>query len=126
MKNNANLVIRGQRVVLVPYRQEHVELYHAWMQDATLQELTASEPLTLEEEHDMQRSWLEDPQSERCHAAAMQRQLVFHAGTVPQAVSLPLHPQSAPSYCWTQTFQTRPAPAIAAARWQVRSTSVFS
>lgn len=65
MRDNANLVIKGQRVLLVPYRWEHVPLYHAWMQDVTLQELTASEPLTLEEEYDMQLSWAHDPQSER-------------------------------------------------------------
>ena len=64
MRNNANLVIKGQRVMLVPYRPEHVALYHSWMQDATLQELTASEPLTLEEEYAMQRSWAADADSE--------------------------------------------------------------
>ncbi|KAL4444972.1 hypothetical protein ABPG77_004022 [Micractinium sp. CCAP 211/92] len=64
MKDNANLVILGQRVLLVPYRQEHVQQYHEWMQDEQLQELTASEPLSLKEEYDMQRSWREDP--EKC------------------------------------------------------------
>jgi hypothetical protein len=73
MRDNADLMIRGQRVLLVPYRQEHVPLYHAWMQNETLQELTASEPLTLEEEYEMQQSWTEDPQSEHgsggCHGS---------------------------------------------------------
>lgn len=48
----------------MPYRKEHVPLYHAWMQDALLQEATASEPLTLQEEFDMQKSWAED--SDKC------------------------------------------------------------
>jgi hypothetical protein len=65
MKSNSNLVIRGSGVVLVPYRPEHVLQYHSWMQDAMLQELTASEPLTLDEEYQMQKSWAEDPDSKR-------------------------------------------------------------
>ena len=28
---NSNLTITGERVVLVPYRQEHVPVYHEWM-----------------------------------------------------------------------------------------------
>lgn len=32
MKDNANLIIQGQRVLLVPYRPEHVPQYHKWMQ----------------------------------------------------------------------------------------------
>lgn len=47
-------VIKGDKVVLVPYREEHVEKYHQWMSDPRLLTLTASEPLTLEEEYEMQ------------------------------------------------------------------------
>lgn len=60
MRINANTRIVGQSVVLVPYRPEHVALYHEWMQSPFLQETTASEPLTLEQEYEMQRSWAED------------------------------------------------------------------
>eukprot|EP00899_Mesostigma_viride_P018323 jgi/Mesvir1/26492/Mv25606-RA.1 len=60
MKANSNLRIEGERVVLVPYRRCHVEVYHAWMQDPFLQETTASEPLTLEQEYEMQESWAQD------------------------------------------------------------------
>ena len=49
MRLNNNTVIQGDRVVLVPYRREHVEHYHKWMQDPWLQEATASEPLSIEE-----------------------------------------------------------------------------
>ncbi|ORY97282.1 GNAT domain-domain-containing protein [Syncephalastrum racemosum] len=60
MKRNENLVLIGSRVILVPYKKEHVEKYHEWMQSPFLQEMTASEPLTLEEEYAMQESWHQD------------------------------------------------------------------
>ncbi|RIA86915.1 N-acetyltransferase 9-like protein, partial [Glomus cerebriforme] len=47
----------GEKVILVPYKPEHVPKYHEWMQSSFLQEMTASEPLTLEQEYEMQRSW---------------------------------------------------------------------
>ncbi|CAI2166785.1 20385_t:CDS:2 [Funneliformis geosporum] len=47
----------GENVILVPYRPEHVPKYHEWMQSPFLREMTASEPLTLEQEYEMQRSW---------------------------------------------------------------------
>jgi hypothetical protein len=50
---------RGQ----VPYHADHVPLYNAWMQTPELLELTASEPLSLEEEYENQVSWREDEQS---------------------------------------------------------------
>ncbi|KAJ3178539.1 hypothetical protein HDU85_005146 [Gaertneriomyces sp. JEL0708] len=64
MKKNSNTVIVGSKVVLVPYKPEHVATYHEWMKDPFLQEMTASEPLSLEEEYAMQRSWFED--EEKC------------------------------------------------------------
>ncbi|KAH9997951.1 acyl-CoA N-acyltransferase [Russula vinacea] len=63
MRLNAHTAIVGDTVVLVPYRVEHVEKYHTWMQSAELRELTASEELTLEQEYAMQRSWQEDDDS---------------------------------------------------------------
>ncbi|PZC87262.1 alpha/beta-tubulin-N-acetyltransferase 9 [Helicoverpa armigera] len=60
MKLNSNTKIVGKNLVLVPYREYHVPRYHEWMQSVELQKLTASEPLTLEEEYEMQRSWRED------------------------------------------------------------------
>ncbi|KAM9296094.1 alpha/beta-tubulin-N-acetyltransferase 9 [Gastrophryne carolinensis] len=60
MRVNEDTVLRGQRVLLVPYEPHHVPRYHEWMKSEELQELTASEPLTLEQEYDMQRSWRED------------------------------------------------------------------
>lgn len=52
--------IWGEKVVLVPYRPEHVEKYHHWMTDSKLQYLTGSEPLTLAEEYNMQTKWVHD------------------------------------------------------------------
>ncbi|RMZ91580.1 hypothetical protein DV736_g1174, partial [Chaetothyriales sp. CBS 134916] len=44
-------------LILTPYLPVHVRRYHAWMQDPHIRELTASDPLTLDEEYAMQRSW---------------------------------------------------------------------
>jgi len=48
------------KCVLVPYRPEHVKNYHEWMKDPYLLEMTGSEPLTFQEEIDMQNSWRDD------------------------------------------------------------------
>jgi GNAT superfamily N-acetyltransferase len=61
MRDNYNTLIEGERVVLVPYKRKFVEKYHQWMQDTFLQAMTASEPLSLEGEYEMQQSWREDP-----------------------------------------------------------------
>lgn len=53
--------IEGKSVRLVQYLPEHVPKYHSWMKQEDLLELTASEPLTLEEEYKMQESWSKDP-----------------------------------------------------------------
>lgn len=53
----------GERAVLVPYLREHVPRYHGWMQDPALLEATASEPLSLDQEFDVHRSWTLDPLS---------------------------------------------------------------
>ncbi|PWN29284.1 acyl-CoA N-acyltransferase [Jaminaea rosea] len=57
MRLNEETVLVGSSVVLVPYRKEHVPQYHEWMQSPILQEQTASEPLTLEQEYEMQAKW---------------------------------------------------------------------
>ncbi|CAN0187903.1 unnamed protein product [Scytosiphon promiscuus] len=61
MLTNWEIALVGKNVKLVPYRREHVLTYHGWMQDPWIREMTASEPLSLEEEYDMQLSWKEDP-----------------------------------------------------------------
>ncbi|KFZ62906.1 N-acetyltransferase 9, partial [Podiceps cristatus] len=64
MKVNENTVLQGERVTLVPYTSAHVPRYHEWMQSEELQRLTASEPLSLEQEYEMQCSWRDDADSE--------------------------------------------------------------
>ena len=54
MRENWTTRLTGSRVVLVPYRRAHVPKYHEWMKSTQLQELTGSEPLSLEEEYQMQ------------------------------------------------------------------------
>ncbi|XP_043109107.1 N-acetyltransferase 9 isoform X1 [Puntigrus tetrazona] len=60
MRINEDTLLEGEKVVLVPYNADHVPRYHQWMCSPELQKLTASEPLTLEQEYDMQRCWRED------------------------------------------------------------------
>ncbi|XP_078426938.1 alpha/beta-tubulin-N-acetyltransferase 9 isoform X2 [Cetorhinus maximus] len=60
MRLNEEVELQGRLVALVPYGAGHVPRYHQWMKSEELQKLTASEPLTLEQEYQMQRSWRED------------------------------------------------------------------
>ncbi|KAB8304594.1 hypothetical protein EYC80_003972 [Monilinia laxa] len=57
---NEHTAISTNKVLLVPYEESHVIPYHEWMKDEEIQKATASEPLTLEEEYAMQRSWRTD------------------------------------------------------------------
>ncbi|KAG6015335.1 hypothetical protein E4U54_003679 [Claviceps lovelessii] len=57
MRINQGTAIKASRVFLVPYEARHVPRYHTWMKDPAIQEATASEPLTLQEEYENQRSW---------------------------------------------------------------------
>eukprot|EP00743_Colponemidia_sp_Colp-15_P007746 GILK01008388.1.p1 GENE.GILK01008388.1~~GILK01008388.1.p1 ORF type:complete len:182 (-),score=20.73 GILK01008388.1:178-723(-) len=57
---NGTVRLEGEHVVLVPYLRSMVETYHAWMQDPWIREMTASEPLTFEEEVENQESWYKD------------------------------------------------------------------
>ena len=57
---NVHTRLVTRRATLVPYRRAHVPAYHAWMTDPALLEATASEPLTVEEEYENQKSWRDD------------------------------------------------------------------
>ncbi|KAM0479977.1 hypothetical protein ACHAPX_004556 [Trichoderma viride] len=57
MKVNEKIAISTSKVLLVPYEAHQVLTYHGWMQDPAIQEATASEPMTLEEEYENQQSW---------------------------------------------------------------------
>lgn len=58
-----NVSLEGEKVILVPYMEAHVPKYHQWMKDPSLLQATASEPLTLQQEYQMQLSWFQDPSS---------------------------------------------------------------
>ena len=60
MRLNYEITIFGKKIQLVPYRKKFVENYHVWMQSPFLLEMTGSEPLTIEEEYEMQQSWRDD------------------------------------------------------------------
>lgn len=57
---NEHICVFTKKVLLVPYSKHHVPKYHEWMKDPEIQAATASEPLTVEEEYDMQQSWRQD------------------------------------------------------------------
>ncbi|CAG1987839.1 unnamed protein product [Fusarium graminearum] len=57
LAQEARETISTSKALLVPYEAHHVRQYHAWMQDPDIQEATASEPMTLEEEYENQQSW---------------------------------------------------------------------
>ncbi|KXJ93294.1 GNAT domain-domain-containing protein [Microdochium bolleyi] len=57
MRLNEHTAVSSSRLLLVPYDAHHVPTYHEWMADPAIQEATASEPLTLEEEYENQVSW---------------------------------------------------------------------
>ena len=77
MRANANLTLTGSSCVLVPYREEHVPTYHAWMSDPWIRRATASEPLSEAEEYAMQRDWAEDPK--KCTFIVLDRARGGHA-----------------------------------------------
>lgn len=54
MKINATTTLTGEKAMLVPYNKEHVAKYHEWMTNPELLELTESEPLSIDEEYEMQ------------------------------------------------------------------------
>ncbi|GIX93150.1 n-acetyltransferase 9-like protein [Caerostris darwini] len=74
MKTNSSIKIVGEKIVLIPYKKLHVEKYHSWMQSPELLELTASEPLTLEQEYQMQQSWYED--DDKCTFIVLDKQML--------------------------------------------------
>ncbi|KAL7958862.1 acyl-CoA N-acyltransferase [Trichoderma compactum] len=57
MKVNQTKSISTSKALLVPYEAHHVLTYHEWMNDPAIQEATASEPMTLDEEYENQESW---------------------------------------------------------------------
>ena len=62
MANNINNQpeISTLRLRLRPYTKDLVEKYHSWMLDPWLLEMTASEPLSLDEEYKAQEEWFRD------------------------------------------------------------------
>ncbi|RKF63318.1 N-acetyltransferase 9-like protein [Erysiphe neolycopersici] len=60
MRINEGVAITNSKVLLVPYEMRHVPIYHEWMKSEEIRLATASEPLSLAEEYNMQKSWRND------------------------------------------------------------------
>ena len=61
MEHYSTLRLVAIRDIFCTPGREHVPKYHEWMKDPSLLEATASEPLSFEEELEMQQSWRDDP-----------------------------------------------------------------
>ncbi len=59
----------------IVFRREHVPKYHQWMKSNELLQLTASEPLSLDEEYEMQKNWTID--SDKCTFIVIDKQLML-------------------------------------------------
>eukprot|EP00953_Heterococcus_sp_UTEX-ZZ885_P002993 2147-Heterococcus_DN1.PRE.1 len=79
MRQNWELALAGPRLTLIPYRKRHVAKYHAWMSDSWIRKVTASEPLSLEEEYSMQVEWRED--SQKCTFIVLRSSDPDHSST---------------------------------------------
>jgi RimJ/RimL family protein N-acetyltransferase len=73
MLENWNKCIYGSKVILVPYKKDHVAKYHEWMKNPELQELTGSESLTLEQEYEMQETWRDS--EDKCTFIVLSREI---------------------------------------------------
>ncbi|XP_031620383.1 N-acetyltransferase 9-like protein [Contarinia nasturtii] len=73
MRENADIKIIGANVILIPYETKHVQKYHKWMCDPELLKLTASEPLTLDQEYDMQETWRHD--EDKCTFLVLEKEI---------------------------------------------------
>ena len=66
--------------------------YHEWMQDPQLLEATASEPLTMEQEIEMQQEWRDD--EKKCTFIILARDLIHRAESGGDEVDVPPPPTS--------------------------------
>ncbi|KAI6189166.1 N-acetyltransferase 9 [Aphelenchoides besseyi] len=55
--SNSDIAYANEKVVLITYESRHVERYHTWMSDDETREMTCSERLSLEEEHETRANW---------------------------------------------------------------------
>merc|ERR1712154_569955 len=53
-------VIDGSKCKLVPYESKHVKKYNKWLNDPYIQQMTGTEPYSLNQEDEYQKEWKMD------------------------------------------------------------------
>eukprot|EP01084_Bolivina_argentea_P054420 99795_1 len=54
------MTIEGTKCKLVPYTVQHVKTYNTWLNDPDIQQMTQTEPYSLEQEYEYQQEWKQD------------------------------------------------------------------
>ena len=60
MTTSQDSIIEGNKCRLVPYESKHVATYNKWLNDPYIQQMTGTEPYSLNQEYEYQKEWKTD------------------------------------------------------------------